>query len=283
MTANRNSAPEKKLVPAPGGLPPRAFILNCFGRGGSNIVWNMIASSPDVLISSKEWHQGVFGDHVRLRKTMRAAARHMDMSRLPGFARFVARRTAETITPEAWAEKPEATAVALKVMGYHIVFAPAIEAGFAECRHAVLTRHPLPMCESLIRSGESEARVTKIYNDIAAHMAAMAKREGTAMMRFEDLIADPAAFYRRLAMALGLTPPPDGRIRFMQKKFGAARTTLDHGGREVVRIGPDELRERIDANVNRDAAARLTPQQREFIWRATRESALSLGYDETDF
>lgn len=23
-------------------LPPRAFILDCFGRGGSNIVWNAV-------------------------------------------------------------------------------------------------------------------------------------------------------------------------------------------------------------------------------------------------
>lgn len=280
---NRNDATGKKSIPGSEGLPPRAFILNCFGRGGSNIVWNMIASSPDVLISSQEWHQGVFGKHIRLRKTVRALAHFIDMNRLPGFASFVARQTAKTIPPEAWAEKPDATAVTLKVMGYHIVFASVIEAGFEECRHVLLTRHPLPMCESLIRSGETEARAAAIYNDIAMNMISMAQRESTAMMRFEELIADPAEFYRRLAAVLDLTPPREGRLRFMQKKFGAARTTSDHGGREVVRLAPEELRERIDANVNRDAVARLTQEQRNFLWQATRQKAQGLGYDETNY
>lgn len=280
---NRNEAAPQKLAPGSQGLPPRAFILNCFGRGGSNIVWNMIASSPDVLIPSREWHQGVFGKHTRLRKTVRALARHMDMSGLPSFAGFVARQTAKTIPPEAWAEKPNATATVLKVMGYHIVFAPVIEAGFAECHHVVLTRHPLPMCESLIRSGETEARAATIYNDIAANMAGMAEGRNMAMMRFEELIADPAEFYRQLTAALDLAPSPDGLIRFMQKKYGAARTTSDHGGREVVRLAPEELRERIDANVNRDGVTRLTPQQRNLLWQATREKARALGYGETDY
>lgn len=264
-------------------LPPRAFILDCFGRGGSNIVWNMIGSSPDVLVPSREWHQGVFGQHHRLRKTMRAMGRVIDWNAVPGFTRIAAARTARTISPEAWAEKPDATATVLKVMGFHIVFASAIEAGFAWSRHIVLMRHPLPMCESLIRSGESEGKAAAIYNGIAANMAKAARRPDTLSVRFEDMIADPASFYRRLAGDLALPPPPDGLVRFMQKKYGAARTTADHGGRDVVRIAPEELRERIDANVNRDAVARLTAEQRRHLWQATAGAAAALGYGETDF
>ena len=39
----------------------RVIILNCYGRGGSGIVWRMIGSSPDVIMTSEEWHVGVFG------------------------------------------------------------------------------------------------------------------------------------------------------------------------------------------------------------------------------
>ncbi len=144
-------------------------------------------------------------------------------------------------------------------------------------------RHPLPMCESLIRSGESEGKAAAIYSSIAANMAKTARRPDTLSIRFEDMIADPASFYRQLAADLALPPPPDGLVRFMQKKFGAARTTADHGGREVVRIAPEELRERIDANVNRDAVARLTADQRRTLWQATAGAATALGYGETDF
>lgn len=264
-------------------LPPRAFILDCFGRGGSNIIWNMIGSSPDMLVPSHAWHRGVFGEHHRLRKTMRAMGRVIDWNAVPGFTHMAAARTARTILPEAWAEKPDATATVLKVMGFHIVFASAIEAGFDWSRHIVLMRHPLPMCESLIRSGESERKAAAIYNGIAANMAKAARRPDALSVRFEDMIADPASFYRRLAGDLALPPPPDGLVRFMQKKYGAARTTADHGGREVVRIAPEELRERIDANVNRDAVARLTAEQRRHLWQATADAAAALGYGEMDF
>lgn len=127
--------------------------------------------------------------------------------------------------------------------------------------------------------------------------------EGTRTGRDEDHPLPPRAFildcfgrggsnivwnavpgFTRIAAArTALPPPPDGLVRFRQKKFGAARTTGDHGGREVIRIAPEELRERIDANVNRDAVARLTAEQRRTLWLATADAAAALGYGETDF
>ena len=48
LTADRIGA----LPPARPGeaLPPNRLLLNCFGRGGSSIVWNIIGSSPDVFM-----------------------------------------------------------------------------------------------------------------------------------------------------------------------------------------------------------------------------------------
>jgi hypothetical protein len=43
-------------------------------------------------------------------------------------------------------------------MDYYIAFDDAIARGFTEARNLVLTRHPLPMCEGLMRSRLSEAR-----------------------------------------------------------------------------------------------------------------------------
>lgn len=58
----------------------RGIVLNCFGRGGSSIVWNMIASSPDVLWPGLEWHQSVFGSQHVLRKAMRRTGQLIDWS-----------------------------------------------------------------------------------------------------------------------------------------------------------------------------------------------------------
>ena len=51
------SSPEPKRR-APIG---RVIVLNCYGRGGSGMVWRMIGSSPDVIMTSEEWHVGASG------------------------------------------------------------------------------------------------------------------------------------------------------------------------------------------------------------------------------
>ena len=41
----------------PSSAPPdRVIVLNCFGRGGSGIVWRMHRRLPDVIMTSREWH-----------------------------------------------------------------------------------------------------------------------------------------------------------------------------------------------------------------------------------
>lgn len=44
------------------------------------------------------------------------------------------------------------------VTDYYSAFDGAIARGFTEARNLVLTRHPLPLCEGLMRSGLSEGR-----------------------------------------------------------------------------------------------------------------------------
>jgi hypothetical protein len=51
-------------------LTERVFVLNCYGRGRSGIVWRMIGSSPDVMLTSREWYVGVFGEKKTLRKCL---------------------------------------------------------------------------------------------------------------------------------------------------------------------------------------------------------------------
>ncbi|MEQ8268827.1 MAG: hypothetical protein RH982_16655 [Parvibaculum sp.] len=263
-------------------LPRHAIILNCFGRGGSNIVWNMIGSSPDVIMPNSEWHDAVFGKWNRLRKLMRGAGARFDWNLVPGLARLAADRQRRGTALWEFRSKPEANAITIKVMGHHIVFANLIEAGFATHRHLILTRHPLPMCESLIRVGNAEADVIALYNDIATTMLDIARRDRTLLLKFEDVIADPAGFCRKLHADLGIATPADGLIRVKIKKFGEERQDRSATGAYTA-IPFDALRDQIDATVNRKAVERLDAATRERIWTATREAARPFGYDELQF
>ncbi|RWB36368.1 sulfotransferase [Mesorhizobium sp.] len=265
-------------------LPPNAILLNCFGRGGSSIVWNIIGSSPDVLMPKYEWHVGVFGRFHKLRKAACHIGGAVNWASVPVFWRHMRAATAETVLPGERNEKAQARYVVLKVMDYYIAFDDAIARGFMEARNLVLTRHPLPMCEGLIRSDLSEASAIKWYNDVTSLMFKASRKRDALSLRFEDLIQSPDAFVRSLYHALGIAAAEDGKIRFKVKSFGTARkTNADAATGEKLRIKLDEASDHIASDVNTRAVARLDRSARHRIWEGTRATAELFDYGGDNF
>ncbi|RWM80954.1 MAG: hypothetical protein EOR81_08335 [Mesorhizobium sp.] len=265
-------------------LPPNALLLNCFGRGGSSIVWNIIGSSPDVLMPKYEWHVGVFGRFYRLRKAACRIGGAVNWASVPVFWRHMRAATAETVLPGERNEKPQARYVVLKVMDYYIAFDDAIARGFMEARNLVLTRHPLPMCEGLIRSGLSEASAIKWYNDVTRLMFKASRKRDALSLRFEDLIQSPDAFVKSLYDALGIAAAEDGKIRFKVKSFGTARkANADAATGEKLRIKLDEASDHIAPDVNTRAVARLDRSARQRICAGTRATAELFDYGGDNF
>ena len=282
LTADRTGA----MPPATPGkaLPPNALLLNCFGRGGSSIVWNIIGSSPDVLMPDCEWHEGVFGRFYKLRKAACHVGGAVNWASVPFLWRHMRAATAETILPGERNEKFQARYVVLKVMDYYIAFDDTIARGFTKARNLVLTRHPLPMCEGLMRSGLSEARAIKWYNDVTSLMCKAWGKSDALLLRFEDLARSPDVFVRSLYDALGIAAAEDGRIRFKVKSFGAERmTNTDVATGEKLRIRLDEAPNHIASDVNTRAVARLDRSERQRIWTGTRATAELFDYRDDTF
>ncbi|MGX9179787.1 hypothetical protein [Mesorhizobium sp. BHbdii] len=265
-------------------LPPNALLLNCFGRGGSNIVWNIIGSSPDVLKPNCEWHQGVFGRFYKLRKAACHVGGAVNWASVPFLWRHMLAATAKTIPAGERNEKSQARYVVLKVLDYYIAFDDAIARGFMEARNLVLTRHPLPMCEGLIRSGLSEARAIKWYNDVTSLMFKASRKRDALSLRFEDLIQSPDTFAKSLYDALGIAAAEDGKIWFKVKSFGTERLTNTNAAKgEKLRIKLDEAPDHIAPDVNTRAVARLDHSARQRIWTGTRRTAELFGYGADNF
>ncbi|RWE57037.1 hypothetical protein [Mesorhizobium sp.] len=265
-------------------LPPNALLLNCFGRGGSNIVWNIIGSSPDVLMPYREWHEGVFGRFYKLRKAACHVGGAVNWACVPFLWRHMRAATAESLRHGERNEKSQARYVVLKVMDYYIAFDDAIARGFMEARNLVLTRHPLPMCEGLIRSGLSEARAIKWYNDVTSLMFKASRKRDALLLRFEDLIQSPDPFVKSLYDALGIAAAEDGRIRFKVKSFGTERMTNTNAATgEKQRIRLDEVSDHIASDVNTRAVARLDRSARQRIWTGTRATAELFDYGADNF
>jgi hypothetical protein len=256
----------------------RVIVLNCFGRGGSGIVWRMIGSSPDVIMTSKEWHVAVFGERRRLRKALLVACGSAGIRSSAPFRRYALGKTCEMQRPVDVSTKTDARSLVVKLMDYHIVFAQMIGTCFERATFVTLTRHPYGQCESLMRSGLSLEGACRWYDDVA-RMMGQHSESGAITVRFEDVVTRPIETCDELYRSLGVRWSEDGKFEFKVKPYGTDRTA-DVGveDKEFIRIGAAHASEQIDASVLRGETDRLSDAQRRAIWDLTGGVAGRLGY-----
>jgi len=260
--------------------PERIIVLNCYGRGGSGIVWRMIGSSPDVIMTVDEWHVGVFGNAKLRRKGALFVFRALGIGSFEPLRRHAFRKTIESQRADDLDLKTEARSCVIKLMDYHIVFSDMIRRSFQSTTFVNLIRHPYGQCESLMRSGLSLVDASQWYVDVAQMMASHAN-SGAVVVRFEDIVTQPMRTCDQLYQALGIRWAEDGRFDFKIKPYGDRRTeNVDVRGGEVVRIGTDDVGRHIDRGVLRGEKKRLSHGQRKAIWNVTGEIASGFGYDE---
>jgi hypothetical protein len=271
----RKNSSQRTSVHAP---TDRIIILNCYGRGGSGIVWRMIGSSPDVIMTSEEWHVGVFGHSKTLRKGVPLAFRSVGIRSFEPLRRYALRKTLEMQRPSDIATKADARSLVVKLMDYHIVFAQMIGASFERATFVNLTRHPYGQCESLMRSGLSLEEACRWYDDVALMMVKQAE-SGAITVPFEDVVTQPIEACDRLYRSLGVRWSKDGKFEFKVKPYGTDRMA-DVGveDEDFIRVGPEEAVHQVDASVLHGEAERLSTAQRRAIWDLTGGAAAQLGY-----
>jgi Sulfotransferase family len=272
--------PQEKQAPAFGSRTPtdEIIVLNCYGRGGSGIVWRMIGSSPDVIMTSEEWHVGVFGATKTLRKGLPLAFRSLGIRSFEPLRRYALRKTLEMQRPNDVTTKADARSLVVKLMDYHIVFAQMIGASFERATFVNLTRHPYGQCESLMRSGLSLEEACRWYDDVARMMAKQGE-SGAISVRFEEVVTRPIETCDRLYRSLGVRWSEDGKFEFKIKPYGTDRMA-DVGveDKDFIRIGAEDAPRQIDASVLRGETERLSETQRRAIWDLTGAVAARLGY-----
>jgi hypothetical protein len=273
---------QEDQAPALGSQVPadRIIILNCYGRGGSGIVWRMIGSSPDVIMTSEEWHVGVFGDRRTLRKGVPLAFRSLGIRSFEPLRRYALRKTLEMQRQNDVITKTDARSLVVKLMDYHIVFAQMIGTSFERATFINLTRHPYGQCESLMRSGLSLEEACRWYEDVALMMVKQAD-SGAVTVRFEDVVTHPIETCDGLYRSLGVRWSEDRKFEFKVKPYGTDRTA-DVGveDKDFIRIGAGDISTQIDASVLRGETERLSAAQRRAIWELTGSAAARLGYTE---
>jgi hypothetical protein len=242
------------------------IILNCFSRGGSNILWNIFLSlAPQAM----RFIDRIL--HVWKMKTLEDDE-----------MRFKAEGQLYTV------KEVEQARLAMKNNNGLIFLSEQFHAMYPDATFIALTRHPVPLYESHKRRktplGRSPERFARFYNAMIRQMQMDAQRlPRYHIVRFEDILVDPAGQTRRLYEWADLDfERLNGRLRFKAKPH------MQSDGRHVTSFIPgrhywfalSDVHRILDPRINQYQSHHLSEEERRQVSELTRTTREWLGYDE---
>jgi hypothetical protein len=286
------------------------IFLNCFSRGGSNILWNIFLSHPRVCspihetlaIFRADWRrptraglwfallsgQPHFFDQWylhRRRSLSRPATRFMEATlqhwKMKTLADSEMRFKSEG---EVYSkEDVEGCRLALKHNNGLAFLTDQLAALYPDAVFIALVREPVALYESHRRRriAKTAEHFAPFFNSIARTMIEDSERlQNYHLVRFEDVLDDPIATAVRVHRLAGLDPSLCPRFRFKAKKhfradgsYGSERVEGSHHW-----MTPEEVRAFLEPSVNRVQAQQLDPGEVGVVLDRTREVRDQLGY-----
>ena len=289
------------------------IFLNCFSRGGSNILWNLFLTHPDVCSPlremlqifrvglrhgrpegykaawlSRQWR--LFDQwHLAPRRPLPEAARQyidavLYRRKLDAFAdedmRF--RREGEPYT----LDQVKAARLVVKNNNGLAFLSDVLLDMYPDATFVGLVRHPVALYEShkrrrLTRSPEQFAA---FYRAIAGRMLHDAERyERYHLIRFEEMMADPVGMMRSLHARCGLDPDAVQKLRLKAKPHLHADgdyTTRYEPGRHYW-FDFSDVYQMLEPKINAYHAQQLSPDERARLLSHLEETIAALGYPAT--
>jgi hypothetical protein len=249
----------------------RAIIINSFGRGGSNILANMIGSSPSVLMAFNEFWQFYYGVwNIPSKIYRRLGIKAGNLASISSFNRNRFRkRLSESIKEsistdyqlrkERGIELQTADRVLFKVTEYDIFLNARIETQFDQTIFVGLVRNGYGLCDSWKRRGVPAKLAGKVYGHIAGQMLAERKsRRNYMLVRLEDLAYNPLSFLDGLYERLALTPPPENSYIHRPKGFGPGQEAAASERRSMRTVHRSYWESLLVRNINAAPIERLT-------------------------
>jgi hypothetical protein len=267
------------------------IVLNCFSRGGSNILWNILLSHPDACSPIEETLQ-IFRLDWRaprpeglkaalLTRQPRLFNQWHLQPRLPIPPRAQAyldavlfRWKLKTLDDEEMRCKSgterytrlevENARLVLKNNNALLLLSDLFAAMYPDAAFFALVRDPIPLYESHKRHKTPPSRSTEtfaaFYTRLAGQMQAdSARLPRYHLLRFEDLLHNPADSARRIYELAGLDPARVPQLRFKAKphmQADGSHTTQFEAGRHYW-FGYDELSRILEPEINAYQSSRL--------------------------
>lgn len=298
------------------------IFINAFARGGSSLVESIIRSHPDVCVPRGELHQAFRGRkgeplRVKLNKRLRylplfiafrgdifsphrlvplvsddfvpspfvagyidSFLHHSKMTARHPF-RNKYKREGEEYTPE----EIRAARLACKNVNGVALLTPLFRKIYPDSVFIAVVRHGLAICEGHIRRGLMTARECgRLYQVLGERM--LAERDALPnyhLVKYEDIVRDPATAIRDLYGKLGLDPNAVPKIAIITKpvlntegKHAFVRGT----DKQLIWLTPAELEGYLQKDLNARQIAQLGRPDRESFMEAAGVTLRKLGYQE---
>lgn len=281
-------------------IPPcgkdRAIVIAALPRGGSNILWNLIASHPSVCLPRYEVREiigrlGVVGKLIRkgfglspvigpiLRARFKSVAYDLKIACLEDEDQGQAapdRRYRQ--------EEIEETVVCLKSLMDDVALSSFIAATYAQCHFIGLVRNGFAFCDGVVRRGGSAEDAARLYSRTVNQILSQAETcEHFDVIRFEDVLEDPFAVSEKLFRFLGLEPSTLEHLRLKAKGKRGASGDYGVGFGEVDRhywFDREEIVRALDPRIDKRQADCLSLSDRRTFGRIAELELARFGYLE---
>lgn len=252
----------------------KVILLSGFARGGSNIVWNILQSHPDIVAPTKETGQ-IFKKSVFLR-----TIHTLDQMGISGFYPGYRLKVDDLLFQRKMDSMPHAynryrspdelyseeqmanSTLCLKSVNKDIAITPLLVKIYPDLHFIGLVRNGYSLADGYIRRNVSAKKAGRIYRQMAESMQEISTLvDNFKVIKFEDVLKDPFGISRQLFSFTGVQPTELTQLRLKSKKV-----VSDSGEHKVI-FGEenqkhwftrDTIGQVVDRNIDQRQKGRLT-------------------------
>lgn len=269
-------------------LNTKVIVLSGFGRGGTNIAWNILQSHPDIVAPPYETGE-IFKKSLMLR--LLSYVRNHDLSpsayniidkilfdfKMKSFTHPDNRYCYEGVPYSA--EKMKQTVLCLKSVNKDIYLTSLLLKTYPDLYFIGLARNGYALASGYVRRGRSVKKTGRLYSEISGEMERYSKMlPRFKLIKFEDIVDRPFDMAEELYTFLDMDTTEVTKLRFKSKKI------LNGEGRHITKFGNentkywvdrDHIEKIIDKDINKKQMQGLTG---ELIEDFNRESGSAFDF-----
>jgi hypothetical protein len=280
----------------------KAIVINGYSRGGTNLLWNILQSHPQVCSPIYETGE-LFFDHIFPFKLLEAS-KAKKIASLPITAKIgkhylrkqfdllkLKNLTNENNNTKCDGVKYsrreiEESVICFKGVNSDVELNGLLDSIYGDVAHIVLVRNGYAVCNGWKRRGVSPREAGRKYGTLYNKMSEPKERaKKFVLLKFEDILENPFEIANGLFTDLELDPIALPKLRLKSKlvlkNHGTRETQFGIQGKKYW-LGPDEISKALDPDIDIRQIEQLKESARLDFELGAKETLEELGYLKHD-